>query len=178
MIEKQNESYDWGLRPLHDKMLELLTWLHSFCRENGIDYCLAYGSALGAVRHKGFIPWDDDVDIYMTGESYKKFRALFRTLEGESFNYLLQEIEEIDGMCTLSKIRIKNTTFIEPLFEKSNLHQGVYIDIFILHNAPSNSIKRHKMCISNQYLILKSLSNRHFKGNRMISLLLFSLCRH
>ncbi len=166
MDKKQYDSIDWGLKPLHNKMLELLLWIDSFCKENKIEYSLAYGSVLGAVRHKGFIPWDDDADIYMTSESYEKFRESFKKIEGTNCEYLLQEIEAIDGMCTISKIRINNTTFIEPLFKNSDIHQGIYIDIFILHNAPSNKIQRRIMCLFNQYLVLKSLSNRRYKRSK------------
>jgi lipopolysaccharide cholinephosphotransferase len=163
MDENNPINIDWGLEPLHNKMLELLSWIHSFCVDNRIDYCLAYGSALGAVRHGGFIPWDDDVDIYMTYESYTKFKKLFLNLDQDNTVYLLQELDAIDGMVSLSKIRIKKTTFIEPLYKNSGIHQGIYIDIFILHNAPESTLRRKVMCFANQYLVLKGLSNREYK---------------
>ena len=62
-----------NLDELHNVLFEMLNVFDSFCRENNIEYSLAYGTLLGAVRHKGFIPWDDDLDVMMTRENYNKF---------------------------------------------------------------------------------------------------------
>ena len=156
---------DWGLKPLQNKMLEMLSYVHEFCVVNGIDYCLAYGTALGAARHRGFIPWDDDVDIYMTSDSYKRFKDAFET-KGDQQKYFFQELDPIDGMVTLTKLRMNGTTYIEPLYKDAGIHQGIYIDIFILHNAPDSAIKRKIMCFANQYLVLKGLSNRGYKEKK------------
>lgn len=162
MVDKNPIIIDWGLKPLHDKMLEMLKDLHAFCMQYDIEYCLAYGSALGALRHEGFIPWDDDVDIYMTANSYEMFKKQF-SINGDKSKYFFQEIDPIDGMVTLSKVRMNNTTYIEPDFRDSGCHQGIYIDIFILHEAPSSFMKKRLMCFANQYLVLKGLSNRRYK---------------
>ena len=59
----------WGFLELQDKILEIAVYVDRFCEEHGVDYCLMGGSALGAKRHGGFIPWDDDLDIFMTPDS-------------------------------------------------------------------------------------------------------------
>lgn len=154
-------SIDWGLTPLHNKMLEILEYIDGFCTEHSIEYSLAYGSALGAARHGGFIPWDDDVDIYMTAEGYKLFRKLFSEI-GDKQRFYLQEIENIGDMVTMAKLRLNGTTFIEPLYKEYDMHQGIYIDIFVLFDAPRRLLKRRVMNLANQYLVLKGLSNRHY----------------
>ena len=57
--------------------LEIFLSFHQFCTEHNIKYSLAAGSLIGAVRHKGFIPWDDDIDVYLTREEYKKLISLY-----------------------------------------------------------------------------------------------------
>lgn len=157
-------DYDWGLKQLHAKLLEELVYIDEFCSENGIEYCLAYGSALGAKRHKGFIPWDDDVDIYMTLDGYEKFRELFKH-KGNS-DYYLQEIRPVNGMISDAKLRINNTTYLEQLYKNYDMHQGIYIDIFILFPAPKQKLKKMIMNVANQYLVLKELSNRRYKARK------------
>ena len=70
------------LKDIQQVSLEILKEVHSFCTENGIQYSLAYGTLLGAIRHKGFIPWDDDIDIYMTRPNYERFVKTFRSANG------------------------------------------------------------------------------------------------
>ena len=58
--------------------LDILAFIDSFCKKNNIDYFINYGTLIGAIRHKGFIPWDDDIDISMTRENYERFIQLFK----------------------------------------------------------------------------------------------------
>lgn len=153
-------QYDWGLKPLHDAILEILMYVHELCNKNDISYCLAYGSVLGAIRHKGFIPWDDDADIYMTLNEYEKFRESLQNEQNKK--YYLQELRSIDGMITIAKLRLNGTTFIEELYRDYDMHQGIYIDIFILFNAPKSNIQKKFMNFANQYMIIKELSNRNY----------------
>ena len=70
--------------------LDILSYIDTFCKKNGIEYFINYGTLIGAVRHKGFIPWDDDIDISMTRENYNKFINLF---ENDSSKYKLLSLE-------------------------------------------------------------------------------------
>ncbi len=167
-MREKDISKDWGLRDLQDKMLEILKYIHYFCQENKIEYCLAYGSVLGAVRHGGFIPWDDDADIYMTAEEYKRFRKLFLKA-GDREKFYLQEMNAVDGMVSMAKLRMNGTTFIEPLYKDYDMHQGIYVDIFILHYAPNSWWKKHFMNWANQYLVLKGLSNRRYQRKKLLT---------
>ena len=62
--------------------LDILKDVHSFCQKEGIKYSLAYGTLIGAIRHKGFIPWDDDVDIMMTRPEYERFIRAYKSSNG------------------------------------------------------------------------------------------------
>ena len=76
----------YGLLAVQDKILEIMAYVDAFCVDHDIEYCLMGGSALGAKRHQGFIPWDDDLDIFMTPDNYEKFRDIFSRKEtGRSF---------------------------------------------------------------------------------------------
>lgn len=152
---------DWGYGTLHNVFLEMLSYIDGFCETYEIEYSLAYGSVLGAIRHNGFIPWDDDVDIYMTEKGYKKFKEQFLR-HGDHDKYYLQQLDMIDGMVEMPKLRMNGTTYIEPLLVERSMHHGIYIDIFILHNAPSRKLQQRIMNFANQYLILKGLSNRKY----------------
>ena len=89
-----------NLDSLHTVLHEILDDFDSFCHSNDIQYSLAYGTVLGAVRHKGFIPWDDDLDVMMTRENYNKFLTLFKNNE----KYTLQA-EQKDYPLYFSKLR-------------------------------------------------------------------------
>ena len=78
-----------SVRDVQDKILHIMKYIDGLCRQNGITYYIMGGTALGAVRHGGFIPWDDDLDIFMTPDQYEKFKELFT--EQHSTEYVLQE---------------------------------------------------------------------------------------
>jgi len=151
----------YGFLPLQDKILEIAVYVDDLCRENGIDYCLMGGSALGAKRHGGFIPWDDDLDIFMTPVQYEKFREVFRS-KGNQDKYYLQEWGAVDGMVTISKVRMNGTTYIEEALKDWDIHQGIYIDIFILHTCPNNRLEQMHQCLWAKYVIMKGLAIRGY----------------
>ena len=127
----------WGFMKLQKCILHVAKYVDNVCETNGIEYCLMGGSALGAVRHKGFIPWDDDLDIFMTPDNYEKFRKVHRNESG----FYLQEWGAKDGMVSMAKVRMDKSTYIEKDLAEWDIHQGVYIDIFILHTCPDNKWK-------------------------------------
>ena len=119
------------LEDIHKVQLEILDVVDTICKENDIPYFLSGGTLLGAARHKGFIPWDDDIDLWMTRKSFKKFKKAIKTqLPNEycSEDYFSQK------QCPLSilKIEKKGTRFVEGVFAHIPLSHCVYIDIFPL----------------------------------------------
>lgn len=125
---------------LQSALLELLKNLTSFLNENGIEYWLAYGSTLGAVRHDGFIPWDDDVDIYINGKDYIKLQKLF--MEKEPKGLRLDDNKTEGYPFTFPKVIDTKTGLVEKRFEHKPYVGGVYIDIFPLFSISKNVLIR------------------------------------
>ena len=110
------------------RLNEMLIWFDEFCRENDIKYWLSDGTCLGAVRHQGFIPWDDDVDVAMMRDDYLKFKSLFK----ENENYVLQNYENDDFYTSPSaKLRDKHSFLEEADGNDVNFkYRGVFVDLF------------------------------------------------
>ena len=131
---------DDNLRQLKGVLIEMLQEFDEVCQNLGISYTLGGGSCLGAIRHQGFIPWDDDLDINMTRSDFEKFSAEFDGLLGE--RYWLHVPGKTPGydLC-FPRLRLKGTIF-RTRDDINNDECGVYIDIFIIENAPSSLILR------------------------------------
>ena len=157
---RQGLDTQYGFLELQDKILEIALYIDSVCKSYNIDYCLMGGSALGAKRHGGFIPWDDDLDIFMTPDNYEKFRKVFLE-HGDRETYYLQEWGLSDNMVTISKLRMNGTTYIEEALEDWDIHHGIYVDIFILHTCPNNKLQQLHQCLWAKYVV-KSLSNHGY----------------
>lgn len=152
---------EWGIKELQNCILGIAQYIDNFCLENDIDYCLMGGSALGAVRHDGFIPWDDDLDVFMTPDNYEKFRFIFNQ-KGDKENYYIQELGAADGKVITAKVRLNNSAYIEDIVKDWDIHHGVYVDIFILHTCPENKLKRYWQYFWAKYLIVKGLANKEY----------------
>lgn len=109
--------------------VEILDEIDRICEKHGLKYYLAYGTLIGAIRHKGFIPWDDDIDLWMLREDYEKFAEIAPKELGEKFFYQDWHTEP-DYPYNFAKVRMNGTSFNEDLTEHLNIHQGVWIDLF------------------------------------------------
>ena len=120
------------VRDVQNKILEIMKYIDSICRMNGITYFIMGGTALGAIRHRGFIPWDDDLDIFMTPDQYKKFKSVFYLLHDNQ--YVLQEWKTTPNYLEYAKVRMNGTTFIEHCFaDRKDMHHGIYVDLSLIH---------------------------------------------
>lgn len=129
------------MNELQNKLYNGLIEIDRICKKNKIKYFLAGGSALGVVRHKGFIPWDDDIDITMPRKDYSKFLKICKSDLGAEFD--LQCIE-YDGYYILpfAKVSINNTTYIRKNCQHYKMHHRVSIDVFPLDGVSENPILR------------------------------------
>lgn len=131
------------IKEIQSCQLDILKTVTSICDRHNIPYFLASGTFLGAVRHKGFIPWDDDVDIYMEYSDIKKFKKVCKKELPSTLFY--QDFETEPGSSWLfTKIRANNTFMPEIDAEKAKklpYHQGVWIDIFPLLKAADSDEK-------------------------------------
>lgn len=133
------------LRSLQLLELEIVKEIDCICKKNNIPWMLGCGSVLGAVRHGGFIPWDDDIDIYMFEEDYVRFeQACMSDLDHEK--YFLQTIDtDKEYPASWAKIRMNNTCSMEEAFKHKKMHWGVCVDIFRLQYAPKDDKQVNKL---------------------------------
>lgn len=151
-----------SVRDVQNKILETMTYIDTLCRRHGIEYFIMGGTALGAVRHGGFIPWDDDLDIFMTPANYAKFKAAFASEQSD--RYVLQEWRTTPDYLEYAKVRMNGTTFIEEAFaDRTDMHHGIYVDIMILHKVPEKKWVQKWVYYQSKFVTLYALSQRNWK---------------
>lgn len=129
----------FDLQRVWDVELDILEKIDEYCKSNSLKYSLAYGTLLGAVRNKGFIPWDDDVDIIMPRYDYEYLINNWNVP-----GYVVQnKITNSDFNQNFTKIRKDHSTFIQFEFEKSTTyHKGIFVDIFPVDRVAPTKLKR------------------------------------
>lgn len=146
MTMKNDTISQETLEELKQTLLEIMIDFDKFCKENDLNYFLIGGTLLGAVRHKGFIPWDDDLDVVMPREDYEQFIDLFQK-KGYS-DYVIQSIEtDTNYWLPFAKLRKKNTLYDDLPTRYVKSHRGIFIDIFPLDHAhePDNFVQGIKV---------------------------------
>ena len=147
------------LRKAQLVQLEIVKEVKRVCEKNHINYFLDAGTLLGAIRHEGFIPWDDDLDIGMLRKDYEKFVKIAQKELGEE--YVLQDLAtEENCINPFAKVRKRNTLYVEQANLKSSIkEQGVYIDVFPYDMVPSDrgewNRNRKKMINVQRFLRMK-----------------------
>ena len=179
-LMRDNLGDKYNILDLQNQLLNIMVDIDKFCNENNIDYCLMAGSALGAERHHGFIPWDDDIDIYMTEDSYSNFRKKFNGDNDIKERYYLQEWGKTDingnTYITMAKVRLNGSMIYEETYKDWKIHQGLFVDIFILHKTSNNKFKQKIQYLFTEAVVLKGLQVRryHYKSFKEMILLKFS----
>lgn len=162
----------------HQKALvQLLVEFDRVCRQLNIPYTLFAGTMLGAVRHQGIIPWDDDLDVLMLRADYERFLAeADAVLDGEMF-FLQKEFSPHWPMF-FSKLRLNGTTCLEKFHPRDDaMHQGVYMDIFPCDNAAPTGLGRRIQFLASKVVIAKSLDARGYDTDSAVKKCFMALCR-
>lgn len=133
---------DDKLRQLQLSELEILKEFVRICEKHHLKYVLTGGTLLGAVRHGGFIPWDDDIDVAMLRADYDRFAQLCKDELGPKFFYQSPATDPYYFL-TYAKIRKNGTEIYEERFRKAKFHKGIFIDIFPLDFCPKPGLLCH-----------------------------------
>lgn len=130
------------LRQLQMIQLEMLIEVDRICKKCNIRYNIIAGTLLGAIRHGGYIPWDDDADVALLRPEYEKFREACKTVLDKS-RFIFQDHRNTKGYSWgYGKLRRKNTLFLREYQEHMPYMQGIFIDIFPLDGVPDNYLLR------------------------------------
>lgn len=123
------------IRKLQLVQLEILKDVARFCDEENLTYYLFGGTLIGAIRHQGFIPWDDDVDIAMYRDDYETFIKSFPKKKHDKY-YIQNNHTDKDYSRFITKVRLNGTKQVERNLSDIPMHHGIYIDIFPLDHVP------------------------------------------
>lgn len=143
-----------SLKEIQNTQLNILRNLVKFCDENGIRYFLYYGTLLGAIRHKGFIPWDNDIDIAMLRDDYDKFLKITASKDiGADLSVVSEHLNPFMKICDTNTVCIEHAMIdVKP--------NGLYIDIFPIDNIPDNKTMQEVHRLSCRFWF-KILSYKH-----------------
>ena len=128
------------LRKLQKIQLSILKDFVSVCEKNNLEYFIVSGSAIGVVRHQGFIPWDDDVDVAMPRKDYEKFLRVYKKDMGDKYKVLTPLIDP-EYISNVTHLQLEGTTFIPYTSKNIKCHLGINIDIFPLDHLPDDPVK-------------------------------------
>lgn len=144
-------------------LVDLLKYIDEVCRKNDIKYSVIGGTAIGAVRHKGFIPWDDDIDIILDHNNYEKLKTILKD-ENNNVNYKLLDDTNTDNYYPFIKLIDCRTTVDEFGYKKIKDY-GIFLDIFEYNKVPNNNFIR-KVYYKRLYLWKKIIAGLSWNGER------------
>lgn len=169
-----NQKYP--VRNVQNKILDIMKYIDDICRRNAIVYYIMGGTALGAIRHGGFIPWDDDLDIFMIPSEYARFKDAME--QDANPKYVIQEWRTSENYLEYAKVRMNGTTFIEENFKDcKGMHHGIYVDIMILHKVPTSFIVQKLVYYESKFVTLYALSQRNWRPKTKLQALALKILK-
>ena len=153
------------LDKLHRIELDILDVIIQICTDNNITYYLAGGSVLGAIRHKGIIPWDDDIDVMMSRSDLQIFAKACETQLPQGYFYQSSETDS-HYHHIFSKVRKDGTQFVEEQSLTTGQHNGIFVDIFPLDCAKkAEGIQSMQACLANKLEKILKVKDHIIQGN-------------
>lgn len=165
--EINSEKY-FSLDQIHDIEFDILLCFDKFCKENNIEYFLCTGTLLGAIRHHGFIPWDDDIDVCMMRDQYNKFISLWK----DKNRYKLKCPELNNSIVPYAKIVDTETVTISEFYNDED-NNNLWIDIFPMDgfpndiNASDNLVKK----MAHYRFLLSIINSKSGKGSNIVKII-------
>ena len=160
-MKNQRVYDDCELRQLQAVEIQILEEIIRICNKHNLRWFVVYGTALGTVRHQGFIPWDDDIDIGMLREDYDKFVKVASNELSKGFSMCHYSVDEKVAHYFV-KIRKDDTLFVEESSRRIRSHQGIFVDVFSFDNVPDDKDEKrkhiHKMWKYNKLFVNKSIA--------------------
>ena len=154
------EKKEVTIQEIQSKLMEILLYFQKFCQENGLGFVLAGGTCLGAVRHKGFIPWDDDVDVFMLRDDYEKLCRIWDERADTEHYSCVRSNDRFNIRHSATEIKDNNTTFINRHSADLDIHQGLMIDVIPLDAVPKSKWKQLWPSFKARYKLWKGAEKR------------------
>ena len=131
------------MQELRTCQLNILDFIDGLCKKHNLKYCIDYGTLLGAVRHKGYIPWDDDIDISMLRDDYDKLIEICKKEPDRRYRLSCVELDP-DCMYSFGKFIDTHTVLYELGDTDKGIKTGVFVDVFVYDNAPADEAERNR----------------------------------
>lgn len=174
-IAQPEMQHDERLAKLHRVLLGMLKDFSAVCERHGLRWFVAFGTALGAIRDKGFIPWDDDLDICMPREDLTRFVDIVRSDETGKYGIMNSQVSEKYPMAT-TRLMLNGTVFKDAALQTMDFESCIFLDLFPLDDLPDDERLFRKQAwrawLFNKLSIAKLVRNPYISGGGMRAIVL------